>query len=141
MTIEQKLREIAVGSMPEMSYVFGTLTEIDEKLDKLQPPFMWVVFPEVGTLTYRYGRWKESFRALVGFFDLTRRDADGEDNIATYRRMLEKAKEFIVAYNASGFFEPVEGDIQTAIHAEVGAANVSGLMIDITIKERISACL
>ena len=140
MTIEEKLKEVVTVGMPDMAYVLGTLTEIDEKLDLLRPPFVWVVFPELGTLTYRMGRWKESFRALVGFFDLTGRDADGEDNMATYRRMVGRAKEFIEAYNASGFFEPIEGDIQTAIHAEVGAANVTGLMIDLVIKERRSVC-
>ena len=46
----------------------------------------------------------------------------------------------IEAYNASGFFEPIEGDIQTFIHSEVGAANVTGLMIDLVIKERRSVC-
>lgn len=141
MNIEEKLREIAERVLPDMSYVLGTLTEIDEKLDLMQPPFVWVVFPEVGTLTYRRGRWWESFRALVGFFDLTRRDADGEDNMAVYRRMVDKAKTFIQAYNESGYFEPIEGDIQTFIHAEVGAGYVTGLMIDISIRERDGRCL
>jgi hypothetical protein len=60
--------------------------------------------------------------------------------MAAYRRMVDKAKRFIEAYNASGFFEPIEGDIQTFIHSEVGAANVTGLMIDLVIKERRSVC-
>lgn len=140
MTIEERLREVVAEGLPDMAYVLGTLTEIDERLDLLRPPFVWVVFPETGVLTYRLGRWKESVRALVGFVDLTRRDADGDDNMAAYRRMVDKAKRFIEAYNASGFFEPIEGDIQTFIHSEVGAANVTGLMIDLIIKERRSVC-
>lgn len=140
MNIETKLREISEKALPDMSYVLGTLTEIDEKLDLMTPPFVWVVFPDMGTLTYRMGRWWESFRALVGFFDLTRRDADGEDNMMVYRRMVGKAKEWIKAYNESGYFEEIEGDIETAIHAEVGAGNVTGLMIDLVIRERDGRC-
>lgn len=141
MNIETRLREIAARALPGMSYVFGTLTEIDEKVDKIRPPFVWVVFPELGRLTYRRGRFWETIRVLVGFYDLVRRDADGEDNIAVYRRMVECAKAFIKAYNEDGYFEPLEGDIETTIHAEVGAENATGFWIDIHVSERDGRCL
>lgn len=140
MNIETRLKEIAEEALPDMAYCFGSLMEIDEKLDLLQPPFMWVVFPELGTLTYRRGKFWESFRALVGFYDLVERDADGEDNITVYRKMVDAAKRFIKAYNESGYFEPLDGDIPTSIHTEVGAGNVTGLFIDINIEQRDGVC-
>ena len=140
MSIEERLKEVVKTALPEMAYVLGTLTEIDEKLDVMEPPFVWVVFPDVGMLTYRRGKFWESFRVLVGFFDLTRRDADGEDNMAVYRRMVGKAKAFIRAYNESGHFEPLDGDIETTIRAEVGAANTTGLWIGINVQERDGRC-
>lgn len=138
--IETKLREVTSAALPDVEFVLGTLMEIDEKLDLIKPPFVWCVFPEQGVLSYRRGKWWESVRMLVGFFDLTRRDADGDDNMAVYRRMVEMAKTWVVAYNESGYFEPLEGDIEMTIRAEVGAANVTGLWVDVNVKQRDGRC-
>lgn len=139
-SIESKLKEIAKKALPEMQFVFGSLMEIDAKLDLLKPPYMYVVYPDVGTLTYRRGRFWESLNVLVGFFDAVQRDAQGEDNIAVYGRMIEAAKAFIRAYNEDGYFEPLEGDIKTTLLTEVGAVYVSGCYIDIVVSERDGRC-
>lgn len=139
MSIEEKLREIAETYLPEMSYTLGTMTEIDMQLDLKEPPFMWVVFPQRGGISYVRGRMKERLRALVGFFDLVNRDASGEDNMAVYRRMNEKARTFLEAVNTCGYFAPVE-DVEMDIYTEVGAANVTGLILDVEFREMQGRC-
>lgn len=140
MNIETKLQEIAAEYFPEMSYTLGSMTEIDEQLDRKEPPFLWVVFPATGGITYTNGRVKERLRALVGFFDLVERDANGEDNMTVYRTMAAKAETFINVVNTCGYFEPLT-DIPTNIYTEVGAANVTGLILDIELKERTGRCV
>lgn len=141
MSIEEKLREIAAASVPELAWVFGTMTEIDAKIDLIKPPFIWCVFPDVGVINVHNGRFKEGIRVLVGFYDRVIIDAQGENNMRAYRRMAEKAKRFISQYNNSGYFEPLDGNIETTIHAEIGADNFTGLMLDITAVERDRKCI
>lgn len=141
MKIEEALKEIAASALPEMSFCLGTMTEIDEKLDLLKPPFMWVVFPTSGAFIVRHGMLKERLRALVGFFDLVERDADGEDNMAVYRRMAGKAATFIDAVNHNRHLAPLDTTIPMTIHSEVGAANVTGLILEVEFTEAVGECL
>lgn len=141
MNIEEAIKEVAARALPEMAFCLGTMNEIDEQLDLLEPPFMWVVFPRNGAVVVHRGRYIERLTALVGFFDLTHRDADGEDNIAVYRRMMGKALAFVDAVNKSGYFRPLTGDIPMQIMAEVGAANVTGLMLEMEFQEMTGVCL
>lgn len=140
MNIEEKLKEIAEKYLPDMTLVMGDMTEIDAKIDLGYAPFMLVVFPEVGTLRYVRGRFREGVRALVGFFDLVDRDANADDNFAAYRRMVEKAKDFLRAYNADGYFAPVDGIINTNIITERMASALSGLFLDMEITEAVGRC-
>lgn len=140
MTIEEKIKEISSRACPDMSFVFGTMYEIDRKTDFTSPPFIWAVFPEVGSLDVHRGRFKERLRLLIGFCDLVHRDAESDDNMACYRRMVERAKEWIRHYNADGFFEPIDGRVETNLFAEVNAANVTGLFLDINVIEAVGSC-
>lgn len=139
-SIESKLKEIVKKALPEMQFLFGSAMEIDAKMDVTKPPYVFVTFPEVGTLTYRRGRFWESLKVLVGFFDVVQRDAQGEDNIAVYGRMIEAAKTFVRAYNEDGYYEPLDGDMETTLYTEYGAPNVTGCYIKIDVTERDGRC-
>lgn len=140
MNIETKLSELAARYLPDFSYTLGSMTEIDMQLDLKEPPFMWVVFPATGGIRFVNGHAKERLRAMVGFFDLTRRDANGGDNMSVYRRMETAAETFLNAVNTCGYFEPVT-DAPTNIYTEIGAANVTGLILDVEFREMVGRCV
>lgn len=140
MNIETKIREIAEKYVPDMTLVMGSLLEIDTKIDLHMPPFCVVVFPEMGTLRYHRGRFKEGIRMLIGFFDVADRDASAEDNFEVYRRMMEKAKDFIRGYNADGYFEPIEGTVEIRLYTEMMASNLTGLFLDVEVRELTGNC-
>lgn len=140
MNIEDKLKELAEKVLPEMSYTLGSMTEIDAQLDLQEPPFMWVVFPSTGALLYANGRVKERLRTLIGFFDLVRRDANGEDNMAVYRRMCGAARQYLDAINTCGYFAEV-AEVALNIYTEIGAANVTGCIMDVELSELTGHCV
>lgn len=141
MNIEEAIKEVAARALPEMAFCLGTWHEIDEQLDLLKPPYIWVVFPRNGAVVVHRGRYIERLTALVGFFDLAPRDANGEDNMNVYRRMYEKALIFIDAANKSGHFKQLNGNIEMDVFPEVGAAYVTGLMLTINFEEITGVCL
>lgn len=140
MTIEEKLKELAEKVLPDFSYTLGSMTEIDMQLDLQQPPFMWVVIPATGALSYNQGRVKERLRTLIGFFDLVNRDASGEDNMAVYRRMSGAAQKYLDALNTCGYFAEV-AEVALNIYTEIGAANVTGCIMDVELAELTGRCV
>ena len=138
-SIEAKVQQVAKNFAP-FSFVRGDWREIDMKADKADLPFIVFVVPEQGSIKVAQGRFFDSVRCLIGFFDQVNRDAYAEDNTAVYTAMRATGIRFIDALNKSGYFEYIT-EAKYNIYTEQLAANVTGVVFDLTIKQTDGVCV
>lgn len=140
MSIESKIREIASEKFPGFSYVFESWDGADSMIGKVDLPAIVMVLPVGGSLDFRNGRIRDWENCAIAFIDKVDRDANGDDNELVYTAMKEAAGKFISEVNLSGFFEPVDGIVQYYTIYESMAANVSGVLLDVRLKELVGNC-
>lgn len=141
MSIEEKIREIVEQKFPGFSFVFESWDDADNKIGKVSLPAIIMVLPVGGSLDVRMGRVRDGENCAIAFIDKVERDPDGDENERVYTAMKRTAGSFINALNKSSFFEPLDGNIQYYTIYESLAANVTGIMLDVRLKETIGYCL
>jgi hypothetical protein len=140
MSIEDKLKEIAGQKFPAFSYVFDSWDGVDVKVGRVSLPAIVTILPVGGNLNFRNGRLRDNENCAVAFIDKVPRDADGDENERVYTAMKDVAGQFIQELNKSGFFEPIEGDVPYYTIYESMADNVTGVFLDLRLKEVIGKC-
>ena len=139
-SIEQTLKEIAAEHFPAFSYVFENWQDADAKLEKIEYPAIICVLPTGGSVGMRNGRVFDTEYLAIAFLDKAPRGAEGEDNKEIYTRMKQEGIRFLNALNKSGKVEPIEQAPYDTI-CERLATIVTGVMFQLTIKQRQGACL
>lgn len=140
-SIEEKIREIAESKFPECSYVFENWTGADEAVDKIDLPAIISILPVGGRLEFRNGRVRDRENCAIAFIDKVARDANGDDNEKVYTAMKEAAGRFIQELNKSGYFEPISDEVSYTTIYESMSTNVSGVFVELTLRELVGMCV
>lgn len=141
MTIEDKVREIASEQFSEFSYVFEDWYTADKVVEKTALPAIIFILPVSGVLQYgQHGRIKDAENCAIAFVDKVDKEADGRDNETVYNAMKTAARAFINALNASGFFNPIEGDVAYNVIYEQLSSIVTGVVLQLQLKELVGRC-
>ena len=141
MTIEDKVREIASEQFSEFSYVFEDWYTADKVVEKTALPAIIFILPVSGVLQYgQHGRIKDAENCAIAFVDKVDKEADGRDNETVYNAMKTAARAFINALNASGFFNPIEGDVTYNVIYEQLSSIVTGVVLQLQLKELVGRC-
>jgi hypothetical protein len=141
MSIEEKIREIAEAKFKGFSFVFEDWNTADSVVGSVDLPAILLILPVGGSLEFHNGRVRDEENTAIAFVDKVERDADGADNERVYTAMKRVAGQFIDELNKSGFFEPLDGPLPYYTIYERMAANVTGLFVDVRLKEKVGNCL
>lgn len=141
MTIEDKVRSIASEQFSGFSYVFEDWYTADKVVEKTALPAIIFILPVSGILQYgQHGRIKDAENCAIAFVDKVDKEADGRDNETVYNAMKTTARAFINALNASGFFNPIEGDVAYNVIYEQLSSIVTGVVLQLQLKELVGRC-
>ena len=141
MTIDDKVREIASEQFSEFSYVFEDWYTADKVVEKTALPAIIFILPVSGILQYgQHGRIKDAENCAIAFVDKVDKEADGRDNETVYNAMKTAARAFINALNASGFFNPIDGDVAYNVIYEQLSSIVTGVVLQLQLKELVGRC-
>lgn len=133
MTVEEKVRKIV--KQMGVTYLFENWQAANVRLDKMQLPAVMYVLPASGNLNVGLMQMKDFPNCMIAFMDKTKHDFSGEENDMVIERCKSLAREFILNVNRSGMFEPVQGDIQYSVFCDKLDVNVTGIVIQIPLKE------
>ena len=139
MNIDEKLVEILRNTFPDWSVSEEDWFSADRAIEKMKPPFIIYLLPTSGQMVRVNGRTKDWEEIGVAFLDHVPRDANGHENIETYNRMKDAARQFVSAINADGSFQPVELYNYQTIYEEL-ADITTGILLTATIRELRGEC-
>ena len=141
MTIEDKVREIVGEYFSGFSFVFEDWNTADTKLDKVELPAIIMVLPVSGVLQFgQHGRIKDAENTIVAFVDKVPKEADGRDNETVYNEMKVAAREFVRRLNESGYFNYIQGDVPYNTIIEQLSSIVTGVALQLQLKELVGRC-
>lgn len=141
MTIEDKVREIVGEYFSGFSFVFEDWNTADTKLDKVELPTIIMVLPVSGVLQFgQHGRIKDAENTIVAFVDKVPKEADGRDNEVVYNEMKVAAREFVRRLNESGYFNYIQGDVPYNTIIEQLSSIVTGVALQLQLKELVGRC-
>jgi hypothetical protein len=141
MTIEDKVREIVGEYFSGFSFVFEDWNTADTKLDKVELPAIIMVLPVSGILQFgQHGRIKDAENTIVAFVDKVPKEADGRDNEVVYNEMKVAARAFVRRLNESGYFNYIQGDVPYNTIIEQLSSIVTGVALQLQLKELVGRC-
>lgn len=141
MTIEDKVREIVGEYFSGFSFVFEDWNTADTKLDKVELPAIIMVLPVSGVLQFgQHGRIKDAENTIVAFVDKVPKEADGRDNETVYNEMKVAARAFVRRLNESGYFNYIQGDVPYNTIIEQLSSIVTGVALQLQLKELVGRC-
>jgi hypothetical protein len=141
MTIEDKVREIVGEYFSGFSFVFEDWNTADTKLDKVELPAIIMVLPVSGVLQFgQHGRIKDAENTIVAFVDKVPKEADGRDNEVVYNEMKVAARAFVRRLNESGYFNYIQGDVPYNTIIEQLSSIVTGVALQLQLKELVGMC-
>ena len=141
MSIEDKIREIAKEKFEGFSYVFEDWNGAAEVVDRVDLPAIICILPIGGYLDMARGKVKDSEDIILAFVDKVQRDANGNDNEQVYTKMKSVAARFLSEMNASRFFEPIGGKVRYTTILEQASAYITGVSVELTVKELQGGCV
>lgn len=136
MSIEEKIKEIA--NSPQFAaygYVFENWYDASSAVSRVALPAIITILPVNGTIQFHNGRTYDSENIAIAFVDKVPRDANGEDNAATYNQMKAVGIEFIKALNASGYFMPLSENQPYQVICEQLSDIVTGVFFTLQLQE------
>lgn len=140
-SVESKVKEVAEKGWPQWGFVLEDWAGVDRAIDHAVLPCVVCFLVESGVLEFKNGICKDAENVVLAFIDRVEKDADGNDNLTVYSGMKENAKRFVAALGRCGYFDPIEQQVTYNTLYESLAANVSGVWISLTLKERVGVCL
>ena len=140
MTIEEKVREIA-AEFEGYEYVFEDWNTADKVLDKLPLPAIILILPVSGVISIgKYGHVRDAVNCALAFVDKVPKEADGQENGEVYNDMKQTARQFVAKINESGYFVPITGDISYNVIYEQLSCIVTGVVLQLQLKELVGGC-
>lgn len=134
MTVEAKIKSI-VEEMKGITYIFDNWATANVRLDSSAMPAVLNVLPVSGRFNLGKTQLKDFPNCMLAFLDKSDFDFDGTENDEIIERCKLFAKEFILRLNASEMFEQVEGDIPYSVVYDKLDVNVTGIVIEMQLKE------
>lgn len=134
MTVEAKIKSI-VEEMKGITYIFDNWATANVRLDSSAMPAVLNVLPVSGRFNLGKTQLKDFPNCMLAFLDKSDFDFDGTENDEIIERCKLLAKEFILRLNASEMFEQVEGDIPYSVVYDKLDVNVTGIVIEMQLKE------
>ena len=132
-SVEVKVRQIA-DKMQFVQYLFETWHTANVKIDSSMLPLMLNVLPVTGTMEVST-QIKDYPNCMFAFMDKIELDSDGNESNDVVERCKAYAKEFIMRVNASGLFEPINGEVPYSVFYDRLDVNVAGVTIEVRLKE------
>ena len=133
-SVERKIATIAEG-MQGITYLFDNWSTANVRLDRLSFPVIINVLPVSGKFSLSRTQLRDCPNCLLAFADMTELDFDGVANDEVIERCKSYAIDFIKRLNVSGLFEPVDGDIPYSIFYDTLDVNITGITIELQLKE------
>lgn len=134
--VEEKIREV-VERMGKLNYIYEDLQGANLKLDNADLPAFVNVMPLTGSIRITPTMVKMFPKCSFWFVDKIDMDNDGDSIQAVVDRCMDCAYEFLLTMNESKMFEPVENfDVDFQVITSDMDANVSGVVIELQVKER-----
>ena len=78
---------------------------------------------------------------MFAFIDKVPRDADGDDNTTTCTELKKVAKSYIADIQKTGYFEPINENIEYTNLYEILASNCTGLLFRLRLQEASGECV
>ncbi|MCE8465876.1 hypothetical protein [Bacteroides nordii] len=133
-TIESKIKQV-VDKIEGLHYLFDNWATANVRLDSDKLPAMLNVLPISGVISLTKNKLKDFPNCLFAFLDKAEFDFDGQGNDITVEKCKSLAKMFILHMNESELFEQIEGDIPYSVVYDKLDVNVTGIVIEIKVKE------
>lgn len=133
MTVEEKIKTV-VDKMG-ITYLFDNWQVANIKMDSATLPAAINVLPVSGTFNLSRNKLKDFPNCMLAFIDKTEFDFDGRENDVVLEHCKNLAMEFLLTCNQSGLFEPIEGDIRYSVLYDKLDVNVTGIVIELQLKE------
>lgn len=125
-----------------------TTTNIQLDEEHTQFPLCLHLLPEKGELYLKNANFRDRPHYKIAFLDLIPcvdaeegnmviTDLDGIDTMSTIEQMKILAKEFVLAINSSGMFEKIEGQISYSVVYNQLDVGVTGVCIEIQLRELV----
>lgn len=137
-TVESKVRSI-VDSLTakgvRTKYLFANWAQANVEFSKVKEPTIVYVLPASGDLDISWKEIKDSPETQIAFIDRTQFDFNSTENDEIIERMKHLCYKFIKQLNESGLFEIVEGRVHYRVIYNYLDENVTGILINLTLKE------
>lgn len=134
-TVEGKIKSIVESLGDDVSYQFCNWAQANVALDKIEKPTVVYVLPPSGRLNFSWNQVKDSPSSQIGFLCTTDFDFEGYENDGIIEAMKRLCIRFIRAFNKSGLFEEIEGDIDYQVMYDYLDQNVTGIIITLQLEE------
>lgn len=139
-TVESKIKRI-VEKMEGLTYIYENWATANIELDDLPLPVVINVLPVSGVINVSPTQIKDYPNCMIAFADLCPADASREENNTVVDKCKQRAIEFILRVNESGFFEPIDNDIRYSSFYDKLDVGVTGVVLELTLKEVIGVPL
>lgn len=140
MTTQEKIEQ-ACRSVAGMNYYFGDWTQANDILDNAPLPALICLLPAAGNFNLHNGQVRDYPGCMFAFVDKTDFRAEATQNGEVIERMKGAALDFIREVNSRGGFEPISGNVHYRVIYDKLDVNVTGVVLEITLKERRGICL
>lgn len=133
-SVERKVASI-IDDIEGITYLYDNWATANVKLDDIQMPAVINVLPVSGKFSMSQIQIKDCPHCMLAFADITDLDFDGLENDEVIERCKRYAIEFLKRLNKSGLFEDISGDIPYSVFYDKLDANITGIMIELQLKE------
>jgi hypothetical protein len=135
-SVERKINKVIQKMDRGLTYIFDNWATANIRIDKLPLPAVINVLPVSGSFNVTARKMKDYPNCMLAFIDKTDLDFDGEENDVVLERCKNLAMEFILTANESELFDPIEGDVPYSVIYDKMDVNVTGIVIEIQLKEK-----
>lgn len=135
-SVERKINKVIQVMDSGLTYIFDNWATANIRIDKLPLPAVINVLPVSGSFNVTARKMKDYPNCMLAFIDKTDLDFDGKENDAVLERCKNLAMEFILTANESELFDPIEGDVPYSVIYDKMDVNVTGIVIELQLKEK-----
>lgn len=128
-TVEDKIHSIVDSMGEDVQYQFMNWAQTNVALDIIEKPCIVYVLPPSGTLSFSWARVKDRPESQIAFLAPTDHDFEGHENDNIIEHMKRLCIKFVKAFNDSGLFEQLDGDIPYRVVYDYLDQNVTGISI------------
>lgn len=135
-SVERKINKVIQVMDSGLTYIFDNWATANIRIDKLPLPAVINVLPVSGSFNVTARKMKDYPNCMLAFIDKTDLDFDSAENDVVLERCKNLAMEFILTANESELFDPIEGDVPYSVIYDKLDVNVTGIVIEIQLKEK-----